>query len=278
MLCFMLGMVLGIPVLIRLSPLRGTRFGVACAMLGAAISSLAFPAPPSRPSTTRKGGEACRKKSSGRLRMFNLDATPGLRHRFGPSAARRQLADDHAVLHARNGSGHSRVDTAQPVARHALRRRLRDAGRCSLEPGVHGDPVRRRNDRHDRLQLGRPFHRGYQFILNAAMVALASLDRAESGRDQVSLHLALLAMTNNIGYAVAVGIVNGLLQLFHYQAGAPEGNATWAVIGLGLVLPAFLFIAAAMNFVARSEAHTSDLQSLMRISYSVFCLTQTHNT
>src|SRR3546814_17597068 len=75
------------------------------------------------------------------------------------------------------------------------------------------------------------------------MVALASLDRAESGRDQVSLHLALLAMTNNIGYAVAVGIVNGLLQLFHYQAGAPEGNATWAVIGLGLVLPAFFFIA-----------------------------------
>src|SRR3546814_1235581 len=94
------------------------------------------------------------------------------------------------------------------------------------------------------------------------MVALASLDRAESGRDQVSLHLALLAMTNNIGYAVAVGIVNGLLQLFHYQAGAPEGNATWAVLGLGLVL--------------RSEEHTSELQSLMRISYAAFCLKTQH--
>src|SRR3546814_2631171 len=52
MLCFMLGMVLGIPVLIRLSQLRGTRFGVACAMLGAALSSLAFTAIPSGGATT----------------------------------------------------------------------------------------------------------------------------------------------------------------------------------------------------------------------------------
>src|SRR3546814_3135073 len=28
----------------------------------------------------------------------------------------------------------------------------------------------------------------------------------------------------------------------------------------------------------RSEEHTSELQSLMRISYAVFCLKQTHNT
>src|SRR3546814_2287815 len=28
---------------------------------------------------------------------------------------------------------------------------------------------------------------------------------------------------------------------------------------------------------ARSEEHTSELQSLMRISYAVFCLTKTHN-
>src|SRR3546814_18774808 len=52
MLCFMLGMVLGIPVLIRLSQLRGTRFGVASALLGAALSSLAFTAIPSGGATT----------------------------------------------------------------------------------------------------------------------------------------------------------------------------------------------------------------------------------
>src|SRR3546814_17965136 len=85
------------------------------------------------------------------------------------------------------------------------------------------------------------------------MVALASLDRAESGRDQVSLHLALLAMTNNLGHAVAVAIVNGLLQLLPYQAAAPAGNATWAVIGLGLVLQALLFIPPALDVAERAR-------------------------
>src|SRR3546814_10116561 len=31
------------------------------------------------------------------------------------------------------------------------------------------------------------------------------------------------------------------------------------------------------NFVSRSEEHTSELQSLMRISYAVFCLQQKRN-
>src|SRR3546814_10121611 len=43
-----------------------------------------------------------------------------------------------------------------------------------------------------------------------------------------------------------------------------------AVIGLVVVL---LFIAVAvLADVVRSEEHTSELQSLMRISYAVFCL------
>src|SRR3546814_3241384 len=32
-----------------------------------------------------------------------------------------------------------------------------------------------------------------------------------------------------------------------------------------------------MNFQRRSEEHTSELQSLMRISYAVFCLKKKHN-
>src|SRR3546814_1851791 len=36
--------------------------------------------------------------------------------------------------------------------------------------------------------------------------------------------------------------------------------------------------AAAVASVMRSEEHTSELQSLMRISYAVFCLKQTKNT
>src|SRR3546814_10290213 len=33
-----------------------------------------------------------------------------------------------------------------------------------------------------------------------------------------------------------------------------------------------------IDIVVRSEEHTSDLQSLLRISYAVFCLKQKHNT
>src|SRR3546814_4928153 len=35
---------------------------------------------------------------------------------------------------------------------------------------------------------------------------------------------------------------------------------------------------ALMTMIARSEEHTSELQSLMRISYAVFCLKKTNNT
>src|SRR3546814_5162547 len=35
------------------------------------------------------------------------------------------------------------------------------------------------------------------------------------------------------------------------------------------------FVAASAWFLARSEEHTSELQSLMRISYAVFCLKKT---
>jgi hypothetical protein len=37
-------------------------------------------------------------------------------------------------------------------------------------------------------------------------------DRKQSGLDRASLHLALLAMTNKLGYALAVGVVYVLLQ------------------------------------------------------------------
>src|SRR3546814_1272633 len=41
---------------------------------------------------------------------------------------------------------------------------------------------------------------------------------------------------------------------------------------LQIVRSAFLFLSTMFNFFARSEEHTSELQSLMRISYAVFCL------
>src|SRR3546814_9406733 len=37
-------------------------------------------------------------------------------------------------------------------------------------------------------------------------------------------------------------------------------------------------VIASVEAVVRSEEHTSELQSLMRISYAVFCLTKKHTT
>src|SRR3546814_4943876 len=51
-------------------------------------------------------------------------------------------------------------------------------------------------------------------------------------------------------------------------AGTPaeeKDEGIWGMMWLGWVL-------AALGFALRSEEHTSELQSLMRISYAVFCL------
>src|SRR3546814_3456349 len=54
----------------------------------------------------------------------------------------------------------------------------------------------------------------------------------------------------------------------------PAVAATWHHRGMSDALPAgsTLADAVAMPRVDRSEEHTSELQSLMRISYAVFCL------
>src|SRR3546814_9053954 len=48
-----------------------------------------------------------------------------------------------------------------------------------------------------------------------------------------------------------------------------RGDAHVAIFGAGV---------AAVHHQARSEEHTSELQSLMRISYAVFCLKKKNNT
>src|SRR3546814_10614059 len=44
------------------------------------------------------------------------------------------------------------------------------------------------------------------------------------------------------------------------------------------VLPQALLCAITLPWIWRSEEHTSELQSLMRISYAVFCLKKKNNT
>jgi len=102
------------------------------------------------------------------------------------------------------------------------------------------------------------FTGGYQLNLNAAMVDLADADRLTSRRDRVSLHLAVLAMTNKLGYALAIGIVYGGLALAGYRAGLAQGLPLLVLVGLGTVLPALLFAAAAWQ-MSKSEQRIGNL-------------------
>src|SRR3546814_7270280 len=54
---------------------------------------------------------------------------------------------------------------------------------------------------------------------------------------------------------------------YHADEAAVEGHATF---------PDFEGIKGILQVIGRSEEHTSELQSLMRISYAVFCLKKKH--
>src|SRR3546814_2296218 len=54
-----------------------------------------------------------------------------------------------------------------------------------------------------------------------------------------------------------------------------DGRISAAAQSVGIARAAF---ETARDYVKRSEEHTSELQSLMRISYAVFCLKKKNNT
>src|SRR3546814_1827504 len=51
----------------------------------------------------------------------------------------------------------------------------------------------------------------------------------------------------------------------------------WPPAGVGFPIPCFFNTLACAASQVRSEEHTSELQSLMRISYAVFCLKKKNN-
>src|SRR3546814_4401017 len=82
-------------------------------------------------------------------------------------------------------------------------------------------------------------------------------------------------------------VENGMLQELHIERGWSRGvvgniykgrvqrvmpGMQAAFVEIGLERAAFLHASDVMR--SRSEEHTSELQSLMRISYAVFCLKQ----
>src|SRR3546814_6858686 len=74
-------------------------------------------------------------------------------------------------------------------------------------------------------------------------------------------------------YAVPAWMPTFLIRRFHVslaEIGVQYGTVVLIMGCLGVIVGPFL----GRWLVARSEEHTSELQSLMRISYAVFCLTK----
>src|SRR3546814_7571532 len=69
---------------------------------------------------------------------------------------------------------------------------------------------------------------------------------------------------------IGLAVLEMVLSLFGAQIGLFGVSGLGMVTAFaGLILGVFMLI---MDFDFRSEEHTSELQSLMRISYAVFCL------
>src|SRR3546814_1818383 len=108
----------------------------------------------------------------------------------------------------------------------------------------------------------------------------------------------LLTMFSSFGQTFFIGLSgNAIRSAFHLSGGAFGGLymlTTLATLSSAMTLPWLgrpldlmpgwkvarftLPALAAACVLIRSEEHTSALQSLMRTSYAVFCLTQKHNT
>src|SRR3546814_8025443 len=81
-----------------------------------------------------------------------------------------------------------------------------------------------------------------------------------SGRPAGATSATVAGMTFGRSFPAALRLPWGMFtHLDHSRLPRFAGLFTWAVVGLPLLL-------------LRSEEHTSELQSLMRISYAVFCL------
>ena len=80
------------------------------------------------------------------------------------------------------------------------------------------------------------FTGGYQSNLNAAMVEVAHQDEQRSSRATMGTHFALLALTNKLGYALAIGICYPLLDALGFKGteiAASSHGTLLMVIGLG---------------------------------------------
>src|SRR3546814_1373051 len=75
----------------------------------------------------------------------------------------------------------------------------------------------------------------------------------------------------------AVGVMIALGQVFVVGPAVTRfGERDAATLGILVAVAVYIAYAFTTSTIGRSEEHTSELQSLMRISSAVFCLKNTH--
>jgi Na+/melibiose symporter-like transporter len=98
------------------------------------------------------------------------------------------------------------------------------------------------------------FTGGYQLNLNSLMVDVATQDHERTGGDASGAHFALLALTNKLGYAFAIGVAYPALQVLGFRAdGTLTVGVRVALLAVGLGLTALLLAAAGVVMVAHDE-------------------------
>src|SRR3546814_8195453 len=84
------------------------------------------------------------------------------------------------------------------------------------------------------------------------------------------------------GLALVIQIVTGVIMAMHYGANTLVAfgtvEQTMRDVNAGWLMRYAHANGASFFFIVRSEEHTSELQSLMRISYAVFCLKKKRQT
>src|SRR3546814_4936952 len=130
--------------------------------------------------------------------------------------------------------------------------------RCGLN---HRPAIRMKSrstlPRRPAIPIAAPWHRAYrQHQMISSRRPLSP--HLQVYRWQITMTLSILHRLTGIALAV------GTLLLTYWLAAAATGPDAFAA--------AQGFIGSLVGRLLRSEEHTSELQSLMRISYAVFCL------
>src|SRR3546814_29836 len=227
-------------------------------------------------------------------------ALPGSRSGDVPGGQPAGRAPDQPRRHRRGRGGEHLEPGWRGRRRPGLRRNRGRAGTALPGPGDHGHGAHRRpaavmlrelSARHRSWPLAAPFRisRGVKHSAEAVVVEIhedgcrgraesvpyarygetieSVLQQIESARQAIANGASRAQLAELLPAGAARNAVDCALWDLEAQL---AGSSVWSL--LRLAPPQVLTTALTVSLDTRSEEHTSELQSLMRISYAVFCV------